>query len=156
MNHRDHCIYIHIYTHIYLIYIYIYSQICVTKCTPHTVFCKFKCLKFRNIKHLIIVNKIEAKKPIIPLLCGTLYTISKNSIQIHVSLLQFVLNDVSTTHISNYLPQRSQYSDYIQEGQLSHKYQVDHKPEKEHITWLKNKHIIPLIFILFACTSVHV
>jgi hypothetical protein len=72
--------------------------------------------------------------------------ISRNPIQIHVSLLQFALNGVSTAQISDSLPHRSQYSDYILEGQLSHNYQVDHRPEKEQITWLKKKHIIPLYY----------
>lgn len=62
-------------------------------------------------------------------------------------MLQFTLNGGSTAQVSDLLPQRSQYSDYILEGQLSHKYQVDHRPEKEQITLFENKHVIPLHYL---------
>jgi len=56
------------------IYIYIYIVRYVLKNVHYilTVFCKLKCLKFRNIKHLINANKIQRqKKKKIPLLWYT-------------------------------------------------------------------------------------
>jgi len=92
----------------------------------------------------------KKKKPISPFLCGTLYIISRNPSQIHVSLFQFALNGVRTAQVSDLLPQRSQYSDYILEGQQSRTYQVDHRPEREHITWFENKHVIPLHYYILC------
>jgi hypothetical protein len=49
-----------------------------------------------------------------------------------------------------YLPHKSQYSDQIQVGQLSHTHQADHKPEKEHVTLYKNWQCYTMIEVLMV------